>query len=155
MCSSDLEERLTGELVQLRSEIDERGFRIENLNKSLDTLTSERDELDANVQALKAEVSTRDDRIDEMDEYLQQLQVEHVELRTKMDGACKLLEELRSRAKELEGEIEKQKVVILEGAEEKREAIRQLCFSLEHYRNGYHMLREAFMGNKRVPVLAS
>lgn len=151
----EMEERLTGELVQLRSEIEERGVRIENLNKSLDTLTSERDELNANVQALKAEVSTRDDRIDEMDEYLQQLQVEHVELRTKMDGARKLLEELRSRAKELEGEIEKQKAVILEGAEEKREAIRQLCFSLEHYRNGYHMLREAFMGNKRVPVLAS
>ena len=46
-------------------------------------------------------------------------QVEKVELMTGMDGARKLVEELRSRAKELEGEIEKQKIVILEGAEEK------------------------------------
>lgn len=41
-------------------------------------------------------------------------QVEQVELMTGMDGARKLVEELRSRAKKLEGEIEKQKVVILE-----------------------------------------
>ena len=47
------------------------------------------------------------------------IQVEKVELMPGMDGARKLVEELRSRAKELEGEIEKQKIVILEGAEEK------------------------------------
>jgi len=90
-----------------------------------------------------------------MDKHLQQLDVEHAELITGTEGARKLVEELRSSAKELEEEVERQRVVILEGAEEKREAIRQLCFSLEHYRNGYHMLRQAFMGHKRLPVLAS
>ncbi|MED6217178.1 hypothetical protein PIB30_015296 [Stylosanthes scabra] len=36
---------------------------------------------------------------------------------------------------------------IIESGEEKREAIRQLCFSLEHYRNGYNVLRQACMGH--------
>ncbi|GFZ01753.1 kinase interacting (KIP1-like) family protein [Actinidia rufa] len=65
------------------------------------------------------------------------------------------LEELRSRVKELEEEVEKQREVISVGAEEKREAIRQLCFSLEHYRIGYHRLRQAFVGHRRLPVMAS
>jgi predicted RNase H-like nuclease (RuvC/YqgF family) len=86
---------------------------------------------------------------------LQQFHVEQAELITEMEGSRKFVGELRSRAKELEEEVERQRVVIFEGAEEKREAIRQLCFSLEHYRNGYHMLRQAFIGHKRVPVLAS
>ncbi|GMY10421.1 protein NETWORKED 4A-like isoform X1 [Fagus crenata] len=150
----EMEERLTGELVQLRADIVERGDHIENLNKSLDTLTSERDDLNAKVLNLKAEVSSRDDRIDQMDEHLQKLQVEHMELMSGMEEARKLVEQLGSRGKELEEEIERQRVMISEGAEEKREAIRQLCFSLEHYRNGYHMLRQAFMGHK-LPVLAS
>jgi|UniRef100_A0A2N9J4U6 chromosome segregation ATPase len=150
----EMEERLTGELVQLRADIVERGDQIENLNKSLDTFTSERDDLNAKVLNLKAEVSSRDDRIDQMDEHLQKLQVEHMELMSGMEEARKLVEQLGSRGKELEEEIERQRVMISEGAEEKREAIRQLCFSLEHYRNGYHMLRQAFMGHK-LPVLAS
>lgn len=152
---TDIEERLTGEIEHLKADIVDRGDRIENLNKSLDALKVDRDELNAKVLTLTAEVSHRDDQIDQMDKHLQQLHVEHVELITGTEGARKSVEELRSRAKELKEEVERQRVVILEGAEEKREAIRQLCFSLEHYRNGYHMLRQAFMGHKRVPVLAS
>ena len=152
---TDIEERLTGEIEHLKADIVDRGDRIENLNKSLDALKVDRDELNAKVLTLTAEVSHRDDRIDQMDKHLQQLDVEHAELINGTEGARKLVEELRSSAKELEEEVERQRVVILEGAEEKREAIRQLCFSLEHYRNGYHMLRQAFIGHKRLPVLAS
>lgn len=152
---TDIEERLTGEIEHLKTDIVDRGDRIENLNKSLDALKVDRDELNAKVLTLTAEVSHRDDQIDQMDKHLQQLDVEHAELITGTEGARKLVEELRSSAKELEEEVERQRVVILEGAEEKREAIRQLCFSLEHYRNGYHMLRQAFIEHKRLPVLAS
>jgi chromosome segregation ATPase len=150
-----IEERLTGEIEHLKADIVDRGDRIENLNKSLDALKVDRDELNAKVLTLTAEVSHRDDRIDQMDKHLQQFHVEQAELITEMEGSRKFVGELRSRAKELEEEVERQRVVIFEGAEEKREAIRQLCFSLEHYRNGYHMLRQAFIGHKRVPVLAS
>ncbi|KAB1225663.1 hypothetical protein CJ030_MR1G009156 [Morella rubra] len=151
----EMEERLTIEINQLKAEIVERGDCIENLNKSLDGLKLERDELNAKALTLRAEVSHRDDRIDQVDKHLQQLQAEHVELIGAMEDGRTLAEELRSRTKGLEEEVQRQNVVISEGAEEKREAIRQLCFSLEHYRNGYLMLRQAFMGHKRVPVLAS
>ncbi|KAF5446568.1 hypothetical protein F2P56_032185 [Juglans regia] len=152
---TEIEIRLTGEIEQLKAEVVDRGDRIEILNKSLDGLKLERDELNAKALTLTAEISSRDDQINQMDKHLQQYHKEHVELIAGIEGANKLAEELRSRAEELEAEVERQRVVISEGAEEKREAIRQLCFSLEHYRNGYHMLRQAFIGQKRVPVLAS
>jgi DNA repair exonuclease SbcCD ATPase subunit len=81
--------------------------------------------------------------------------MEHVKLIAGMEEANRQVEDLKSKAKQLEEEVERQKTEILEGAEEKREAIRQLCFSLEHYRNSYNMLRQHFVGHKRVPVLAS
>lgn len=120
-----------------------------------DTLMEERDELNAKIATLIAEVSARDDQIEHMDQHLKQLHMEHVELITGTEGAHRKVEELRSRVRELEEEVEKQREVIIEGAEEKREAIRQLCFSLEHYRNGYHRLRQAFVGHKRFPVMAA
>ncbi|XP_062014936.1 protein NETWORKED 4A-like isoform X1 [Rosa rugosa] len=152
---AEMEERLTSEIEQLKAEILEIGNHIGNLHKALDAMKAEGDELSTKVVTLKAEVSYRDDKINEMDIQLQQLHKEQVELVSGAEGAWKLVEELTARTKELEEEIQRQRVMILEGAEEKREAIRQLCFSLEHYRNGYHRLRQACMGHKRVPVLAS
>ncbi|KAF2282781.1 hypothetical protein GH714_043157 [Hevea brasiliensis] len=151
----ETEERLNSEINQLKEEIHERDGHIENLNKTLDSLKLERDNLIVQVTTLKADVISREDRIDQMDKHLQQLHMEHVKLITSAEGARKLAVELRSKVKDLEEEVERQRVVIVEGAEEKREAIRQLCFSLEHYRNGYHRLRQAFVGHKRVPVLAA
>ncbi|KAG5233581.1 protein NETWORKED 4B [Salix suchowensis] len=110
---------------------------IEKLDKSLDVLKSERDELNVKVIALKAEVTSRDEQIDQMGKHLQQLHMEHVKL---------------IGVKDLEEEVERQRNVILERAEEKREAIRQLCLALEYYRNDYHARRQAFVGHKRVPV---
>ncbi|RXI04060.1 hypothetical protein DVH24_038334 [Malus domestica] len=153
---AEMEERLKGKIEQLKADILERSNQMENLNKTLDAMKTERDELSTKAAMLQAEVSSRDDQINEINNNLQQMQTEHQELLNGAEGARKLVEELTERAKELEEEIQRQRVVIMEGAEEKREAIRQLCFSLEHYRNGYHMLRQACMGNnKRVPVLAT
>ncbi|KAL5825874.1 hypothetical protein ACOSQ3_021937 [Xanthoceras sorbifolium] len=151
----EMEERLNGEIERLKTDIAARDDSIEDLNGGLDALKSERDGLNKELLKLKADLITRDDQIDQMEKHLHELHMEHMELNAHVDEARKLVHELRSRTKELEEEIERQRVVILEGAEEKREAIRQLCFSLEHYRNGYLRLREAFVGNKRVPVLAS
>ncbi|KAH1066718.1 hypothetical protein J1N35_031705 [Gossypium stocksii] len=148
-------ERLHSEIEHLRLEIAERSDCIKVLNENLETLKSERDELKIKINSLKAEISCRDNQIVQMDNHLQDLHMEHVKLITSAEEAHKSVEELRSKAKELEDVIERQRIMILEGAEEKREAIRQLCFSLDHYRDGYHWLRQAFMGQKRVPVLTT
>lgn len=152
---SETEERLNGEINHLKANIKERSDSIETLNKSLDVLKNERDDLNAKVQTLEAEVSCRDDRIDQLDSQLWGLHTEHQQLIAKAKESHKLVEELKSRASELEGEVQRQKVALLEGAEEKREVIRQLCFSIDHYRNGYYRLRSAVQGHKRVPVLAA
>ncbi|KAM2047058.1 hypothetical protein ACFX1T_005770 [Malus domestica] len=152
---AEMEERLNGEIAQLKADILERSNQMENLNKVLDAMKTERYELSTKATTLQAEVSSRDDRINEINKTLQHMQTEHQELLNGAEGERKLVEELTERAKELEEEIQRQRIVIMEGAEGKREAIRQLCFSLEHYRNEYHRLRQACMGNKRVPVLAT
>ncbi|MED6192368.1 hypothetical protein PIB30_009447 [Stylosanthes scabra] len=149
------EEALKGEIELLKADIEEREKSMKDLNAIIDALKSERDNLNVEVCSLKEEVKSRDDRIEQMNNHLNQLHMEHVELITGMEEAHRQVEELKSKAKQLEDEVERQRTVILEGAEEKREAIRQLCFSLEHYRNGYNMLKKHFVGHKRVPILAS
>ncbi|XP_042476491.1 protein NETWORKED 4A-like [Macadamia integrifolia] len=148
---------LQEEIEQLKASIAQRGNDVETLNKDHDALklrydmmVVEKDGLKAKVETLMAEVSCRDDKIQKMEEHLNRLHMEQVEL---MKGA----ERGRKVVKELEEEVERQRVAISNGAEEKREAIRQLCFSLDHYRDGYKQLRQAFIGhNKRHrPVLAS
>ena len=152
---AEMERRHDCEIQQLKDDIAERDNHIEKMDKSLDVLKSERDELNVKVITLKAEVTSRDERIDQMDRHLQQLHMEHVKMVSGAEEVRKLMDVLRSKVKDLEEEVERQRFVILEGAEEKREAIRQLCLALEHYRNDYHTLRQAFVGHKRVPVLAT
>ncbi|XP_059659884.1 protein NETWORKED 4B-like [Cornus florida] len=152
---AEMEGLLGAEIEQLKASIAERDEHVEELKLKCDLLMVEKDEFDAKILAHVAEVTSRDGQIDQMNKHLHQLHMEHVELIAGAEKARKLVEELRSRVEELEKEVEGQRVVILEGAEEKREAIRQLCFSIEHYRDGYHQLRQAFIGHKRLPIMAS
>lgn len=157
------EKSLNNEIEHLKAEVSDKCDRMEDLSKALgvlkskyEMLLSERDELNAKIGILITEVSSIEDRMNIMDEHLDHLHMERAELVAETEDARKLVEELSSRVKELEKEVEKQRETISEGAEEKREAIRQLCFSLEHYRDGYHQLRQAFIGHRaRLPVLAS
>lgn len=156
------EAAMQNEIGQLKADMVERSNQMELINKNFDALklkydmlVAERDQLNAKVLSLKAEVSARDDRIRQMDEHLHRLHLEHVELISGSERASKLVEELKARSKTLEEEVEAQKIVVLNGAEEKREVIRQLCFSLEHYRDGYQRLRQAFLVHKRPAILAS
>ncbi|KAG6738169.1 hypothetical protein POTOM_059732 [Populus tomentosa] len=142
---AEMQETPEREMQKLKEDTAERDSRIK----------SERDELNEKAITHKAEVTSRDNRVNQRDEHLQQLHMEHVKLLAGEEEARKLMDELRSKAKDLEGEVERQRILILEGAEEKREVIRQLCLTLEHYRNGYHTLRQAFAGHKGVPVLAT
>lgn len=144
----EMENMLRAQIEQLKAEITERNYHIEELKKSFDVLKlkydmliAEKDNLNAEIAALAAEMISKDDQVDKIN----------------VDLICahQLAEDLRSRVKELEIEVEKRQEIIIEGAEEKREAIRQLCFSLEHYQSEYRELRKAVTRHKRLPVMAS
>lgn len=151
----EMEAELKNGIELLKSEIELRENSIKDLNVSLDNLKLEKDNLNVEVGSLKEEVNSRDGRIGSLDCHLNELHMEHVQLISAMEEACRQVEEMKTKAKKLEEQVERQKTEILEAAEEKREAIRQLCFSLEHYRNNYHMLKQHFIGHKRVPILAA
>ncbi|KAK7276127.1 hypothetical protein RIF29_17260 [Crotalaria pallida] len=151
----EMEEALKGEIELLKADIETRENSIKDLNARLYALKLERDNLKVEVGSLKEEVKSRDARIEHLDYHLNQLHMEQMQLLAAMEEAQRQVEEQKTKAKELEVEVERQKNEILEGAEEKREAIRQLCFSLEHYRNNYNTLLRHFTGHKRVPVLAA
>lgn len=151
---AEMEVTFGAQIEQLKADIAERDDCVEELNKNLeglqlkhDTLVAVRDELNAKIAALGAEISSKD-------HHLHQLHLQHVELIVSAEGARKSAEELHARVKELETDVERKQECILEGAEEKREAIRQLCFSIEHYRSGYHELRQAVTAHGRPAVMA-
>ncbi|KAI3682534.1 hypothetical protein L1987_82579 [Smallanthus sonchifolius] len=122
----------------------------------IEKLKFENNILAIKVNELDQALTLKDEEVNGLSQNLDQLHIEHIELVDRISKSNKSIEELTSRGEELEKEISRQREVIEEGAEEKREVIRQLCFSLEHYRDGYQMMRQAFMGhNKRHPVMAS
>uniref|UniRef100_A0A0A9EVT4 Uncharacterized protein n=1 Tax=Arundo donax TaxID=35708 RepID=A0A0A9EVT4_ARUDO len=128
---------------------------LDNIKSKLELLSSEKATVDDKLDNLLADITTRDAKIKQMDDHLSQLQLEHAKLLAESDDARKSLSELCARVCELEEEVEKQKLVISESAEGKREAIRQLCFSLEHYRSGYQELRQLLHGHRRPLVMAT
>lgn len=144
----EMEEEFKDRIELLKAEIKQRENNIKELNVSLDNLNIE-------IGSLKEDVNSRDGRIESLDRHLNELHIEHVQLISGMEESRRQAEEMKTKAKKLEEQVERQKSEILETAEEKREAIRQLCFSLEHYRNNYHMLKQHFIGHKRVPILAA
>ncbi|CAI0431472.1 unnamed protein product [Linum tenue] len=141
---AEMEERHCSETEQLKAEMAE-------LVETVSTLRTERDMAKQRADAVEAELVSQEQQIDEMEKHLEELHKELV-------GVVSAAEEARRKAKELEEEVEKQRKLVEESAEEKREAIRQLCVSIEHYRVGYHELRQAFAGaggHGRVAVLAA
>ncbi|KAL8114447.1 hypothetical protein AgCh_021342 [Apium graveolens] len=78
-----------------------------------------------------------------MSKHLDELHIEHVQLIAETERTS-------SRVIALKQELNKKEVVIIQGAEEKREVIRKLCFSLENYRDGYQQLRRAFVRHRRL-----
>ncbi|GAA0160896.1 hypothetical protein LIER_17340 [Lithospermum erythrorhizon] len=146
----------------LKQMVTEKTNEVEELTRSLAAITrnynmivAEKAKLGAKVEELTIDMSLKDDRIDAMCQHLHQLQMEHVKLMDITEEEHKKGEELRSRAEELETTIKQQEEIIQEGAEEKREAIRQLSVSLEHYRSGYLRLRDVVVNHMSSPVMAA
>ncbi|KAL8525868.1 hypothetical protein ACS0TY_015197 [Phlomoides rotata] len=156
---AEMEAVFGAEIEQLKADVAEREDLLEELNKNLDDLKLKyntlKDDLNAKIASLGAEMSSKDDHIAQTSQHLHQLHMQHVELISRAEEAHKLTEKLQLRVKELEMEVERKQDTILEGAEEKREVIRQLCLSIEHYRIGYHQLRNAVIAHKRPGIMAS
>ncbi|MFS8013352.1 putative protein Networked (NET), actin-binding (NAB) [Helianthus anomalus] len=129
--------------------------KISNLEEELVTLNTKlkKDEVTAKVDTLRAEKRSQDNLVRELETCLNSIQVEHVGVLSSFDNAQKVIDELKLKVMELEREVVRQREVISDSAEEKREVIRQLSFSLEHYMSGYKQLRQAFIGNKKHVVL--
>lgn len=144
---AETEERLTNEVNQVKEEIAKLLDQMEASNKSLEASRAEKEMLNEKVLSLEAKLSSRDAEINEMKDGLN---AEQAELITSAEEAHKEANELKLRAKCLEEEVERQKAVNLEVAEEKKEVIRQLSFSIEHYRSRCQRLQRAFKGTPRV-----
>ncbi|KAK1693103.1 hypothetical protein QYE76_009800 [Lolium multiflorum] len=109
-----------------------------NLTSKIEVMLSEKATVDDKLATLLTDITSRDEKMKQMT----------------ADAAVvhKSLSELCARVSELEELVEKQKLAISESAEGKREAIRQLCFSLEHYRSGYQQLRQMLQQGHRRPL---
>ncbi|KAM3401241.1 hypothetical protein ACQJBY_005798 [Aegilops geniculata] len=124
-----------------------------NLTSKLELILSEKDTVDNKLATLLTDITARDEKMKQMDDHLSQLQLEHAKISAESAIVHESLSELRARVSELEELVEKQNLAISESAEGKREAIRQLCFTLEHYRSGYQQLREMLQQGHRRPLM--
>lgn len=150
------------EIERAKAELSKNNEVINTLNKNLDglklnhdMLMAEKDEVNAKLQTLSANLTSRDNEIQRLGHNLHELYSENKRLIAGSDSANKLTSELKSRIEELEKEVEMQGMMISSTAEEKREAIRQLCFSLDHFRCAYVELREACVMRKRQITVVS
>ncbi|CAN6340770.1 unnamed protein product [Urochloa humidicola] len=167
--NASLEDKLSSvaaELMQVYADKEEESLNNENqisalnqdiadLRSKLELLSSEKAKVDDKLANLLADITTRDEKMKQMSDLMNQLQFEHAKLMAESESAHKSLSDVRAQVLELEEEVEKQKLVISESAEGKREAIRQLCFSIEHYRSGYQHLRQLLQGHRRPSVMAT
>lgn len=146
--------QLMADIAERDNNIKELSSRLEELKLKYEMLVAVKDDLNARIAALAVEMSSKDDQIAQTSNQLHQLQTEQDELVARAEAACELANEQSSRVKELEAETERKQEIIIEGAEGKREAIRQLCLSLEYYRSEYHQLRQAVTAHRRPAVTA-
>ncbi|OIV98082.1 hypothetical protein TanjilG_09575 [Lupinus angustifolius] len=143
---------LQGQISSLKEELDQGRHDVETVNKEFDEhkqkysmLMTEKDGANAKIDKLVAEVSSGDNQIANMKRELLQVQAQQAELISGFEAKLNLVNELKLKVEELENEVTRQNAVISDRAEEKREAIRQLCISLEHCRNEYQQLHFAFL----------
>ncbi|KAH9613015.1 hypothetical protein KSS87_008648 [Heliosperma pusillum] len=156
------EATLLNKVEQLNMEVCEKNQLVDSLNKSLDSsklkydmLMSEKDEIFAKLETLRAEVKCRDINIQQLEGNISKLTMDQEELVAISQKSQKIIEELGLKVTEQEKELEKQRDWICERGDEKREAIRQLCLSIEYYRSEYHELRQALLKHKPLAVMAS
>lgn len=143
----------------VKAELSKKNVFIDTLEKDLDGLKltydmvmSDKDGVNAKLHALTADLSSRNNEIQLLESNVHSLQYENARLIADSETAKKLKSKLESRIEELQKEVGQQRILITDGAEEKREAIRQLCFAIEHYRCGYKELASVLIRCRRPTV---
>lgn len=136
---------MQGEICSLKEELHQRRHDVEAVNKEFDRHKQKFDMLMTEIDEANAN----------MDRERIQLRAQESELISRSETRLNLVNELKLKVEELEKEVTRQNVVISDRDEEKREAIRQLCFSLDHYKSGYKEILQAFTGHRRHTVIAS
>lgn len=153
---------LQGEISCLNEELGEKRHDIEALKKEIDShkhnydlVVAENDGANAKIHKLIADARTRDNQIEKLEKDLCLLHAHHEELKSISKARLNQVNELKLKVEELEIMVAGQKAIMSERAEEKREAIRQLCHALDHYKSGYQELRQAFTEQKRHAIVTS
>ncbi|CAF1864589.1 unnamed protein product [Brassica oleracea var. botrytis] len=152
---SDAEEKVITEKEDMKGEMSKLLEERRQLEEKLRLVTEEKAEMEEKLRGesqkisvmsdesdvLREESGKKEEKIKEMEKHMKELHMEQVRL--------------RRRSSELSEEVEKTRVAASEVAEQKREAIRQLCASLDYYKDGYERLWKAVAGHKRRVVLAN
>ncbi|KAK4277709.1 hypothetical protein QN277_015663 [Acacia crassicarpa] len=153
---------LQGEIGCLKEELGERRHEIEAFKKEIDShkhkydmVVAENNGAKAKIHKLIADARTRDNQIENMEKDLCLFHAQHEELKLTSEARLNQINELKLKVEELEIVVARQKAVMSERAEEKREAIRQLCYALDHFKSGYQELRQAFTEQKRHAIVTS
>ncbi|KAK8942468.1 hypothetical protein KSP39_PZI009643 [Platanthera zijinensis] len=134
---------------------DDNEKRIAELSRSLEESNLRFVELSSDKDELEAHIKAQGEGWRKLDELARELNLEHERLIEDAEGAQKSSAELASRVEELEEEVVRQRAAMEDCAEEKREAIRQLCFSIEHYRVSYQRLWKKLQVQNRRPVITT
>ncbi|XP_073131049.1 protein NETWORKED 4A [Henckelia pumila] len=145
-------ERVKAELFKKNLFIDTLEKDLDGLKLKYDMLMSVKDGVNAKLHALNVDLSSRNNEIQLLESSVHRLQSEKARLHADSETANKLKSELESRIDELQEEVGQQRILITNGADEKREAIRQLCFAIEHYRCGYKELATVLIRCRRPTV---
>jgi hypothetical protein len=126
---------------------------MEEHGQRIDMLMIELEKANNMIDYLKTEICSRDDKISNMKKYTDDVKTSLKELMVEYNTALNEVNNLKLRVGELENEVTRQNGVITDMAEEKKEAIRQLCSSLEHskskleyYKSGYNELLQTLYG---------
>ncbi|WJX34480.1 hypothetical protein P8452_22591 [Trifolium repens] len=126
---------------------------MEEHGQRMDMLMIELEKANNMIDYLKTEICSRDDKISNMKKYTDDVKTSLKELMVEYNTALNEVNNLKLRVGELENEVTRQNGVITDMAEEKKEAIRQLCSSLEHskskleyYKSGYNELLQTLYG---------
>jgi chromosome segregation ATPase len=126
---------------------------MEEQGQRMDMLMIELEKANNMIDYLKAEICSRDDKISNMKKHTDDVKTSLKELMVEYNTALNEVNNLKLRVGELENEVTRQNGVITDMAEEKKEAIRQLCSSLEHskskleyYKSGYNELLQTLYG---------
>ncbi|XP_010541470.1 PREDICTED: protein NETWORKED 4A isoform X2 [Tarenaya hassleriana] len=155
---SDAEEKIFPEKAQIKAEISKLLEERDHHNEQIKELESRVRYLEDEIRRMSAEMREAEERlIGEIQELNAEIEAKQGCIESLVSEGEKLGQEMGRLEREVrwrdgkidetEKKVEEQRKQIEERAEEKREAIRQLCHSLDLYRDDYISLLRAFAGH--------